>query len=69
MAETYVLQPDYARFEDLLTPSEIAMRNRVRSFVQNRIQPRIADCWESGTFPFDIVPGLAALGVLDELRP
>ena len=69
MAETYVLEPDYARFEDLLTPSEIAMRNRVRSFVQNRIQPRIADCWESGTFPFDIVPGLAALGVLDELPP
>lgn len=69
MADLHVLPPNYARFDDSLSPDEVALRDRVRAFVQDRIQPRIADSWEDGTFPFDVVPGLAELGVLSELPP
>ncbi len=61
--------PDYARFDDLLTADEVMLRDRVRDFVQTQVQPRIADCWETGSFPFEIVPGLASLGVFEELPP
>ena len=69
MSDLHAPPPDYAHFDGLLTPDEVALRNRVRAFVQERVQPRIADCWEDGSFPFEIVPGLAELGVLDELPP
>jgi glutaryl-CoA dehydrogenase len=69
MPNSYPAPPDYARFDDLLTPDEVALRDRVRAFVQRQVQPRIADCWEAGSFPFEIVPGLASLGVFEELPP
>ena len=69
MSDLHASPPDYAHFDGLMTADEVALRNRVRAFVQERVQPRIADCWEDGSFPFEIFPGLAELGVLDELPP
>ena len=69
MSDLLASPPDYARFDDLLTPDEVALRDRVRTFVKERVQPRIADCWEEGSFPFEVIPGLAELGILDELPP
>lgn len=69
MANSHPFPPDYARFDDLLTAEELALRDRVRGFVREQVQPRIADCWEDGSFPFEILPGLAGLQALDELPP
>ena len=69
MAKTASERPDYSHFDDLLTPDERAFRDRVREFVNARVLPRIAGCWEDGTFPMEIVPGLAELGLFGHLPP
>jgi glutaryl-CoA dehydrogenase len=56
--------PDFYEFEDLLEPDEIAIRDRVRAFGEKEIAPRINDYWERAEFPFELVPGLAGLGII-----
>jgi len=43
---------------------ERAVRDEVRAFVDSRVAPRIADHWEAGTFPVELVEELASLGLL-----
>jgi glutaryl-CoA dehydrogenase len=47
-----------------LTPRAKTTAAAVRAFVDARILPSIADDWERATFPRDIVPQLAELGLL-----
>jgi glutaryl-CoA dehydrogenase len=54
---------DFYAVEDLLTPEERAIRDRVRDFCAKEVTPRINDYWERAEFPFELVPGLAALGI------
>ncbi|MDK3255795.1 acyl-CoA dehydrogenase family protein [Blastococcus capsensis] len=56
--------PDFYAFEDLLEPEEIAIRDRVRTFGEQEVLPRINDYWERADFPFELVPRLAEIGVV-----
>ncbi len=62
--ERLISLPDYAAFDRLLTAEELAVRSRVRSFIQQSVQPIIAGCYERGEFPRQLVPELAHLGLL-----
>ena len=55
---------DYFRLDDELTPEEIAIRDKVRSFAEGRVQPIINDYWERAEFPWELLPGLAELGII-----
>jgi glutaryl-CoA dehydrogenase len=54
---------DFYAVEDLLTPAEREVRDRVRAFGEKEVTPIINDYWERAEFPFELVPKLAALGI------
>jgi glutaryl-CoA dehydrogenase len=54
---------DFYRTDDLLTEEERLVRSTVGRFVDQRFLPIIADHYERATFPVEIVPELARLGV------
>ena len=54
---------DFYRTEDLLTEEERLVRSTVGRFVDQRFLPIIADHYERATFPLEILPELARLGV------
>jgi glutaryl-CoA dehydrogenase len=54
---------DFYAVEDLLTPAEREIRDRVREFGEKEVTPIINDYWERAEFPFELVPKLAALGI------
>ncbi len=45
-------------------PRSASIRDSVRAFVDARILPNIADHWERGTFPAEIIPEIGELGLL-----
>jgi glutaryl-CoA dehydrogenase len=51
-------------FDSLLSPEEIATRERVRAFVREEILPNIEDWFERGIFPRDLAPEFGARGLL-----
>jgi len=55
---------DLIDFDDLLSASELELRNQVRDFVQAEIKPYIAAWYEDAHFPLEIVPKMAELGLL-----
>lgn len=55
---------DLLDIESLLTDEERAVRARVRSLVDREIKPHIADWFERAHFPRELVPTLAAEGLL-----
>lgn len=55
---------DLIDFDSLLTADEIALRDRVRTFVTTVIKPNIADWYDRAVFPTDIIPEMAELGLL-----
>jgi glutaryl-CoA dehydrogenase len=55
--------PDFYALEELLAPEEIELRDRVRAFCDREVTPRINDYWERAEFPFELVPGIAGLGI------
>ena len=54
---------DFYRTDDLLTEEERLVRSTVGRFVYQRFLPVIAEHYEQATFPMEIVPELAKLGV------
>jgi len=54
---------DFYRTDDLLTEEERLVRSTVARFVDQRFLPIIADHYERATFPMEILPELARLGV------
>lgn len=54
---------DFYHLDALLTPDERALRERVRAFCDEEVEPIINDYWERAEFPFQLVPGLATLGL------
>ncbi len=54
---------DFYRTDDLLTEEERLVRSTVGRFVDQRFLPVIAEHYEQATFPMEIVPELAKLGV------
>src|SRR6266487_3234386 len=55
---------DLLRVDDELSDEERLVRDTVRKFSADRIMPHIADWFEAGTLPRDLVPELGGLGLL-----
>lgn len=55
---------DYLELDSLFTAEELALRDRVRGFVDERIRPNIGEWYESAHFPRDLVKDIGALGLL-----
>lgn len=55
---------DYYEIEDLLTEEERLVRDTVRSFVTEKVLPIIAHHNREGTFPVELIPEMAELGLL-----
>ena len=55
---------DLLRIDDQLTPDERLVRDTVRSYTADRVMPHIADWFEAGTLPRELVPELGKLGLL-----
>ncbi len=60
---------DYFQIDDLLTEEEKLVRNTVREFVDERILPIIEKHNRAGTFPRDLVPEMAELGLFGATLP
>ncbi|HXO60019.1 MAG TPA: acyl-CoA dehydrogenase family protein [Candidatus Acidoferrum sp.] len=54
---------DFYRIDDLLTDEERLVRSTVSRFVDDRFLPIVADHYERASFPMEVVPELARLGV------
>ncbi|NVM96911.1 acyl-CoA dehydrogenase family protein [Arthrobacter wenxiniae] len=55
---------DLLDIDSLLTAEELALRDKVRSFVDTSIRPNIAHWFEKAIFPQEIVKEMAGLGLL-----
>ncbi|HEX5858652.1 MAG TPA: acyl-CoA dehydrogenase family protein [Microbacterium sp.] len=55
---------DLLDIDDEFSPAELALRSRVREFVDRRVRPGIADWFERAHFPVELIPELAELGLL-----
>lgn len=56
--------PDLYDVESLLTADEIAVRDRVRAFAEERLRPGAAEAWEAAEVRFELLPALAELGIV-----
>ena len=59
---------DVLGLEELLTPEEREVRQRVRRFAEDRIAPVVADYWERAEFPHALVPEVRG-GRVNTARP
>ena len=55
---------DLLKLDDQLTSDERLVRDTVRSYTADRIMPHIADWFEAGTLPRELVPEIGKLGLL-----
>lgn len=60
---------DYYNIESLLTPEEIMIRDTVREFVSDEVIPIIEKYNKEATFPIQLVPKMADLGLLGNTLP
>lgn len=62
-------QLDFFLLDSELSEDERMVRDTVRSWVSERFLPRIMEHYEAGTFPHDLTPELAELGVFGPTIP
>ncbi|VXB71060.1 Putative glutaryl-CoA dehydrogenase [Arthrobacter sp. 9AX] len=55
---------DVLALDSLLTADELALREKVRDFTDQRIRPDIARWYDAAVFPLELAPELGGLGVL-----
>ncbi|MGS0687789.1 acyl-CoA dehydrogenase family protein [Nakamurella sp. GG22] len=55
---------DYLNLDSLFSAEELALRDRVRAFVDARIKPNIAEWYETAVFPREITTEMGGLGLL-----
>ncbi|MDQ0755409.1 acyl-CoA dehydrogenase family protein [Arthrobacter sp. B3I4] len=55
---------DVMALDSLLSAEELAVREGIRDFTNQRIRPGIAGWYDDGVFPLDLAPELGELGVL-----
>jgi glutaryl-CoA dehydrogenase len=55
---------DLYNIDHLLSEEERLVRDTVRQFVRERVLPIIGEHFEAGTFPRDLIPVVAELGLL-----
>lgn len=56
--------PDFFDIARHLSAEERAIQNAVRQFVDARVLPTVSDHFEKGTFPMDLIPEIAKMGLL-----
>jgi glutaryl-CoA dehydrogenase len=64
MPRTDTAPSDLLRIDDELSAEERLVRDTVRDFAADKIMPHIAEWFEEGTLPRDLVPELGKLGLL-----
>ncbi|HEY3110228.1 MAG TPA: acyl-CoA dehydrogenase family protein, partial [Chloroflexota bacterium] len=55
---------DYLNAFDDVGPADRELADRTRALLEARVMPRVADLYEEGRFPADLIPELAGLGLL-----
>src|SRR3712207_2782337 len=55
---------DLLGLDNLFSDEELAVREEVRSFVDEKIKPNLREWWEGAIFPRELVPEMAARGLL-----
>ena len=60
---------DFYRLDDLLTDEQRLVRDSVRQWVADRWLPGVAEHFEAGTFPRELIPEMGRLGVLGPTLP
>ena len=60
---------DFFNMEGDLGEDERLVRDTARRFVEKEVKPDIADHWEAGHFPRELVPKMGALGFLGPFVP
>ena len=55
---------DFYDVRGLLTDDELMVQDTVARFVDDKVLPIIGECFEHGRFPAELVPEIAALGLL-----
>jgi glutaryl-CoA dehydrogenase len=60
---------DFLGLEDQFSEDERMVRDTVRSWVSERFMPLVMEHWEAGTFPTELTPELAELGVFGPTIP
>ncbi len=58
------MNTDLLRIDDQLTEEERLIRDTVRAFAADKVMPHIADWFEAGTLPRELIPELGKLGLL-----
>ncbi|MFE4198284.1 acyl-CoA dehydrogenase family protein [Paenarthrobacter sp. NPDC056912] len=64
MSDSTTNTSDVLALDSLLSPDELALREKVRDYTAQRIRPNIARWYEDAVFPREIAPELGELGVL-----
>jgi alkylation response protein AidB-like acyl-CoA dehydrogenase len=62
-AEAKIVTSDFYDLESLLDDDDRALLYRVRTFMDEQVQPVINDYWTRGKTPLELIPGLAELGI------
>lgn len=60
---------DFFAIDSQFSADELAVRDSVRRFVDERVMPIIGQCYVDGRFPKELIPEMAALGVLGANLP
>ena len=60
---------DFVRFDDLLTDEEKTIRQAVRDWVEEKYLPLVEHHYEAATFPMEVIPQIAELGLLGANLP
>ena len=60
---------DYYNIDGLLSEEEILVRSTVREFVEERVLPVIEKHYRAGTFPMDLIPAMAEMGLFGSTLP
>ena len=62
-------QLDFLDLDDQYAEDELMVRDAVRAWVGERFLPVVAEHFEAGTFPMDLVPEIGELGVFGPTTP
>jgi glutaryl-CoA dehydrogenase len=63
MADRPTVTSDFYEFEALLDEQDRATLHRVRTFMDEQVEPIINEWWTRAQFPRQLIPGLAELGI------
>ena len=55
---------DFYELDALLSDEDQMIRDTVGRFVENDFKPLVAEHFEAGTFPMELVPAIADMGLL-----